>query len=463
MKLWKRILLLVLTVQVLSFAGFSIVFLKYMEQKQILALLETREEHMDNLAEILEKVTEVADYSDMTEITKRSMAAFYLKKYAPEGYAVTGGETILASTCDYEITPYQPWYEKDKGTVFHTMQTIYHKTYLILSENVTLWQEKYALYGTKDITFVYAELKQMALRLFTVGMLILSITCLILIISIKKMFSPLKQLTTTAKSIQEGDYKARSGSLSEKQDEIGTLAYAFDQMAEEIERHISELKEGSLRQQQLLGALSHEIKTPVTSLIGYSDTLLHVKLSEEQKEQSLNRIYEESKRMERLSSKLMSLIGLYENDAIRMEWEKIGTVMNHVKEAIRYSLEEKEIKADFFWEDFSMKMDVDLMESLLLNLIDNSKKASPPGSRIEIRAEKGTISVRDFGCGISKEELKKVKEPFYMVDKARKKREGNIGLGLALCNQIAMLHGGRLEIESRIGEGTCVSFLFYEK
>ena len=416
MKLWKRILLLVLTVQVLSFAGFSIVFLKYMEQKQILALLETREEHMDNLAEILEKVTEVADYSDMTEITKRSMAAFYLKKYAPEGYAVTGGETTLASTCDYEITPYQPWYEKDKGTVFHTMQTIHHKTYLILSENVTLWQEKYALYGTKDITFVYAELKQMALRLFIVGMLILSITCLILIISIKKMFSP-----------------------------------------------FSELKEGSLRQQQLLGALSHEIKTPVTSLIGYSDTLLHVKLSEEQKEQSLNRIYEESKRMERLSSKLMSLIGLYENDAIRMEWEKIGTVMNHVKEAIRYSLEEKEIKADFFWEDFSMKMDVDLMESLLLNLIDNSKKASPPGSRIEIRAEKGTISVRDFGCGISKEELKKVKEPFYMVDKARKKREGNIGLGLALCNQIAMLHGGRLEIESRIGEGTCVSFLFYEK
>lgn len=416
MKLWKRILLLVLTVQVLSFAGFSIVFLKYMEQKQILALLETREEHMDNLAEILEKVTEVADYSDMTEITKRSMAAFYLKKYAPEGYAVTGGETTLASTCDYEITPYQPWYEKDKRTVFHTMQTIHHKTYLILSENVTLWQEKYALYGMKDITFVYAELEQMALRLFTVGMLILSITCLILIISIKKMFSP-----------------------------------------------FSELKEGSLRQQQLLGALSHEIKTPVTSLIGYSDTLLHVKLSEEQKEQSLNRIYEESKRMERLSSKLMSLIGLYENDAIRMEWEKIGTVMNHVKEAIRYSLEEKEIKADFFWEDFSMKMDVDLMESLLLNLIDNSKKASPPGSRIEIRAEKGTISVRDFGCGISKEELKKVKEPFYMVDKARKKREGNIGLGLALCNQIAMLHGGRLEIESRIGEGTCVSFLFYEK
>lgn len=63
--------------------------------------------------------------------------------------------------------------------------------------------------------------------------------------------------------------------------------------------------------------------------------------------------------------------------------------------------------------------------------------------------------MRDF-----KGRIKKVKEPFYMVDKARKKREGNIGLGLALCNQIATLHGGRLEIESRIGEGTCVSFIF---
>lgn len=421
MKLWKKIVILVLTVQILSFVGFSTVLLHYMEKKQMMAVLETRKEHLENLTALLEKVTEASDYSDMTEITKKSMASFYLKKYAPDGYAITGEEKTLASTCEYDITPYKPWFEKEEGKLSHTLQKINKKTYLILSENLSLWQEKYALYGVKDITSVYQELEELFFCLLIAGMVILGVTCLILIFSVKTM------------------------------------------TAKEIESHIEELKEVSMRQQQLLGALSHEIKTPVTSLIGYSDTLLHVKLSEEQKEKALSRIYEESKRMERLSSKLMSLIGLYENDSIKMEKRPIETVMKHVKDAVFYSLEEKKIHAVFSWENFSMMMDSDLLESLLMNLIDNSKKASNPGSTIEVKAVRGMLSVRDYGCGIPEEELKKVKEPFYMIDKARKKREGSIGLGLSLCNQIAILHGGSLEIDSKPGEGTCIRFVWEHK
>lgn len=460
MKLWKKIVILVLTVQILSFIGFSQVLLNYMEKRQLSAILETRTEHADNVAMLLEKVTDATDYSDMTEITRRSMAGFFLKKYAPKDYAVVSLKETLASTCDYEVTPYKQWYEDEEETVFHTIQSLNHKKFLIVSENITLWQEKYALYGMKDITYIYEELREIGCRLFAAGAGILFVTCIILTLSIKKMFHPLKKLTFTAQAIQNGEYGARNGSLSKKTDEIGTVALAFDQMACEVEHKIEELEEAARRQQQLLGALSHEIKTPVTSLIGYSDTLLHVKLSEEQKEKALIRLYEESRRLERLSAKLMSLIGLYENDSIQKERLPIQKVMEDVRQITKRSLEEKEIKALFTWENFEMEMDCDLMESLLINLIDNSRKASAPGSTIEIRAVKGRLSVRDYGYGIGKEELEKVKEPFYMVDKARKKKEGSIGLGLALCTQIARLHGGKIEIESAPGKGTCVSFIW---
>lgn len=463
MKLWKKIVILVLAVQVLSFIGFSQVLLNYMEKRQLSAILETRTEHADNVAMLLEKVTDATDYSDMTDITRRSMAGFFLKKYAPKDYAIADLEETLASTCEYEVTPYPQWYREEPGAAFHTVQSLDHKKILIVSENITLWQEKYALYGIKDITYIYEELQEISYRLFAAGAGILFVTCMILILSIKRMLHPLKKLAFTAQSIQNGDYGARNGSLSGKTDEIGTLALAFDQMACEVEYKIEELEEAAKRQQQLLGALSHEIKTPVTSLIGYSDTLLHVKLSEEQKEKALNRLYEESRRLERLSAKLMSLIGLYENDSIQKEILPIQKVMEDVRQITRRSLEEKEITALFSWEDFDMEMDCDLMESLLINLMDNSRKASSPGGLIEVRAVKGRLSVKDYGCGIQKEELEKVKEPFYMVDKARKKREGSIGLGLALCTQIARLHGGKIEILSALGEGTCVSFVWTAK
>lgn len=107
-----------------------------------------------------------------------------------------------------------------------------------------------------------------------------------------------------------------------------------------------------------------------------------------------------------------------------------------------------------------MQMDVDLMESLLVNLLDNAVKASAKGSVIEMKSWDGGILVRDHGKGISKEELPHVTEAFYMVDKSRSKKAGGIGLGLALCVRIAEIHGGRLQIESVLGEGTTVTVLF---
>ena len=106
------------------------------------------------------------------------------------------------------------------------------------------------------------------------------------------------------------------------------------------------------------------------------------------------------------------------------------------------------------------RIDRDLFESLLVNLIDNGIKASDEGGVIFLTGQDNVITVRDEGCGIPADEIKRVTEAFYMVDKARSRKEGGCGLGLALCSMIAELHGAKLAIESEVGRGTSVSVIF---
>ena len=116
------------------------------------------------------------------------------------------------------------------------------------------------------------------------------------------------------------------------------------------------------------------------------------------------------------------------------------------------------------YEAFSMKMDAALMESLLVNLIDNALKATVAGGSIWVKAYekagKKIFEVSDTGIGIPEEELGKITDAFYMVDKSRSRKEGGSGLGLALCVKVAELHGGFLKIESQPGEGTTVRAVF---
>ena len=116
------------------------------------------------------------------------------------------------------------------------------------------------------------------------------------------------------------------------------------------------------------------------------------------------------------------------------------------------------------YEAFSMKMDAALMESLLVNLIDNALKATVAGGSIWVKAYekagKKIFEVSDTGIGIPEEELGKITDAFYMVDKSRSRKEGGSGLGLALCVKVAELHGGFLQIESQPGEGTTVRAVF---
>ena len=227
---------------------------------------------------------------------------------------------------------------------------------------------------------------------------------------------------------------------------------------------MEKLQEVAEKQELLMGALSHEMRTPLTSIIGYSDTLRHVKLKDEQKDRALEHINREGKRLEALSGKMLQMLGLYQNHAIQMEMTMAGDLLNHVIDMEKEQAEKKAVHLKMECEAFSMKMDPALMESLLINLIDNALKATDAGGSIWVKAYekagKKIFEVSDTGMGIPEEELGKITDAFYMVDKSRSRKEGGSGLGLALCVKVAEIHGGCLKIESRQREGTTVRAIF---
>lgn len=215
-------------------------------------------------------------------------------------------------------------------------------------------------------------------------------------------------------------------------------------------------------QRQLIGSMSHELKTPLTVIKGYAETLLQVKLSREQEEKALDYINRESGRLSRLSEKMMELTRLYEPECeIKFQEISVETLFDSVEESVAYRLKEKNItlKREGNLKGLTKAVDSDLMTSFLINLINNSIMASESGACIYLGADEKSLWVRDEGAGIPEEEIEKIRKAFYRVDKSRSRKSGNMGLGLALCEQIAAVHQGKMEIESRLLEGTKISFV----
>lgn len=216
-------------------------------------------------------------------------------------------------------------------------------------------------------------------------------------------------------------------------------------------------------QRQLIGSMSHELKTPLTAIKGYSETLLAVKLSKEQQEKALRYIHGESGRLSRLSEKMMELTRLYEPECkIDLTEVSVEALFDAVEKSVKHSLCEKNMTLvkEGAYQGETKRMDMDLMASFLINLINNSILASAEGSQIYMGADADSLWVRDEGCGILPEELEKVRKAFYRVDPSRSRKSGNMGLGLALCDQIAAAHQGKLELESEVGVGTKAVLFF---
>ena len=342
------------------------------------------------------------------------------------------------------------------------IRTINNRKYAFVSSIVSLENKDFKLIISKDIQYVYTERSNNYKFFMIIDLIMLIILSAGMYIISKKLTNPLVKLSNVSKDIAKGEYNIRAVE-SKKNDEIGVLEHNFNLMIDVIENNIEELKYLNESKQRFIDSLNHEIKTPITSIIGYSELLLKSNVSEEIKIKSLKYINSEAKRLETLNSTLLKLT------LMREENRKLGKVelkeaINNVKNILIYKMERKNIKLNIKIENIDLVQDKELLEVLLTNIIDNSIKASNVGSWIDVEGYYGNneyiLKIKDKGIGIPQEDLDKVLEPFYMVDKARTRKNNGIGLGLSICSEICNMYNISLDIKSKLNVGTEVILIF---
>lgn len=227
----------------------------------------------------------------------------------------------------------------------------------------------------------------------------------------------------------------------------------------ELEAAISNLEDVSNRREEFIASFAHELKTPLTAIIGYADMIRSKEMSPKSRFTAAGYIFSEGKRLEALSLKLMDIIVAGKQGFEPKQFE-VGYFIRSIAAVTVPSLSNDGITLDMRWEPGDIKVEPDLFKTLMINLVDNARKASKKNDVIELfgKAEDGgyALYVRDHGRGMKKEELSKITEPFYMIDKSRSRAQNGAGLGLALCQRIAELHGTSLNYESEPGKGTTV-------
>lgn len=228
---------------------------------------------------------------------------------------------------------------------------------------------------------------------------------------------------------------------------------------EELEKEQAVLRAETERREEFIASFAHELKTPLTAIIGYADMLRSKDMGPKPRFTAAGYIFSEGKRLEALSLKLLDIIVLGKQELQKRRYDS-GSLLREVAAVAAPSTGGDGLELHLRCEKGEIWIEPDLFKTLLINLVDNARKASKKGQSVELsgRNEEGGFAfyVRDHGRGMRQEELTKIMEPFYMIDKSRSRAQNGAGLGLALCQKIAELHGTKLEYSSTLGEGTTV-------
>ena len=294
-----------------------------------------------------------------------------------------------------------------------------------------------------------------------VSVIVSVVLAVIMIAMLLKLTSPLRKLNRAAIEITAGNYSKKVDIKSH--DEVGELASSFNAMSSHVQSHIDELSKLTESKQQFVDNLAHEIRTPITAILGYGEVLGNEKISIEEKNMAISYILSQSERIKNLSAKLIDLAYL---GSVQADMERVALheIIQSVEATVRKSCEEKNIEFIKHIEVDFLYTDRDLLETLIQNLVENAVRAVAENGTITFTAiledNHVAILVADNGIGMNQDELSKISEPFYRVDKSRSRKHGGVGLGLSLCNNIATVLGAELSFTSELGKGTTAKVEF---
>ena len=300
----------------------------------------------------------------------------------------------------------------------------------------------------------------------TVALSMCLVTCAITMIlggvalwhSAAYVMNPITEISKGVQKVADGDFTVQ---LSFHNNHLKRQKEAYsdeiDVMASNFNKMTRELNGMDYMRKDFMSNVSHEIKTPVAAIAGFSEMLLDGGLSEQEQKEYLSYIYQESQRLSRMSESMLHMSRLDHQNIVDLNQEV------QVDEQIRRCIillgekwHDRDIQYELSLEKCSIRSDYDLLFQLWTNLIDNAIKYSEPKCTIWIEAKvednSFQFSIRDEGMGISKESLGKIYDKFYQCDESHKK-QGN-GLGLSIVKRIIELLNGSISCESELGVGT---------
>ena len=310
----------------------------------------------------------------------------------------------------------------------------------------------------KDITSIFDSRDRQIHLFFVDACVLLFISSIVIYLITKWLVSPIRSLSQATKEINI--HKDFQPIPVHGHDEIAQLTQDFNVMSVRLQSAMQELEEKAEKQDLFVGNFAHELKTPLTTIIGYGDMLRSKKISEEQLITYADHIVKEGKRLESLSMKLLELIVLKKKDFV-FQHVSSQYFFQNTKENFLVSRQEKhidmivDVEEDFLW------IEPDLMNSVIINLLDNAYKSIDHEGIIQLKGKKDNngyvIKISDNGCGMEDNEISHIMEAFYMIDKSRSRTHGGAGLGLAIVKEILDIHQAELKIESQLHKGTQIS------
>lgn len=295
---------------------------------------------------------------------------------------------------------------------------------------------------------VNRSINMIALIFISIGLAVLFITIIVSVFLANSIIVPIKELTDVAEHMASGDLTIRSKKSNE--DEIGKLSDTLNYMAEE-------LKNREILKNEFISSVSHELRTPLTSIKGWVVTLNDDNADKEMLSMGFEIIEKEADRLAAMVEELLDFSKFVSGKiTLKRQYVFIKEVVDYVEISMRPRAEREGIQLIVNVEEDipQVLIDSNRIKQVFINLLDNAFKFTNIGGKVELLISKDEknlyLIVRDNGCGISKEDLPRIKEKFYKGKTSKSKN----GIGLSICDEIVKLHKGSLDFVSELDIGT---------
>ena len=364
-------------------------------------------------------------------------------------------KSIVYSTTNLDILYSEKIYNIKDGLSNYMIYKEKNNRILLITNIISINNSEYYFTYMNNLDNLYKDRINSFFTLIklnvVIGILLLFIIYLISI----EITRPINKLIDSMEDIIKGNYNKKF-TYKSNIFEINSISNNFSLMNDEIQKKIQQLREQNNSKQRFIDNLTHEIRTPLTSIIGYSDLMMNKKVQDmDLIYKSFSNINREGKRILELTSNLVSLITL-DKKSLKLNNYNLKEILNEVKNALKIKIIQYDVELLIEGDDIEVFSDKNLLIILISNFIDNAIKATIDRDirKVILIIDKEILIIKDTGKGISKNDMNKIFEPFYMVDKSRNKSVYGFGLGLSICKEISNLLDIEIEIKSEIDVGT---------